>query len=725
MPREVIDPRLLAELEGGNKEVTDPSLLAQLDSKAGTSANVSRRNPILAKVADLANSIVEPAATLASGAAAGVVSPLAATVADIYTRATGGNRQEGTEVGQRVAKGVEETMTYLPRTRGGRENIETISKFINDSKLAGLPIADLQMAGNLARTTAQASSQALPMAASAASKVGGSVGETFAKTGALVSGKSAEGVRQGYRAGKARSRNEPESFSGNIRDEVPVDKLLADAQEGLSKMQDEASLAYMNAKEGWSADKTPLNFSEIDNAFQKAKASTYTMGEKGPHSLVDDAERAKIDKVEQVLNEWRNDPSTHTALGLDSLKRRIDAIYPDSPLHKNSQRVISSTRNAVKDAIVRQVPEYADAMRGYEQTQAVLSDIRSALVGTDKTSKNAAINKLLSLGKENKDFRRMQAEALRKNTGIDLMQAAAGQEMKEVMPTGLHRLGTLGVGGMMVLAEKPWLLPLVAASSPRLIGETAYMAGRVAGKLNPKRKVPPPVMRTEEGLPQLPPVAPLLDEQIAALRREQPQGLPELPPLAEGEVPLLPQQPMIEKVMRGEPPVRQIPTQVSPSGEVPFPQLGAIPEMRPTMELGGGNAPLVEALRGGARIPISGEGPLFRNQPVEFTPGGGMNMPIPIEKASEAVGKIQTMIEDYRQQAMKLPDPAQREAALQTVSDLEQMLPAIMEQEGFTGIKQRLYGEGFGYPIENSPRANVKMEYKYPIEDMLEFPRSE
>lgn len=207
---------------------------------------------------------------------------------------------------------------------------------------------------------------------------------------------------------------------------------------------------------------------------------------------------------------------------------------------------------------------------------------------------------------------------------------------------------------------------------------------------------------TEERLPRLPPVAPLLDEQIAALRREQPQGLPELPPLAEGEVPLLPQQPMIEKVMRGEPPVRQIPTQVSPSGEVPFPQLGAIPEMRPTMELGGGNAPLVEALRGGARIPISGEGPLFRNQPVEFTPGGGMNMPIPIEKASEAVGKLQTMIEEYRQQGMKLPESSQRDAIMQTVRDLEQLLPAIAEQEGLAGIKQKLYGEGQGYPIEKT-----------------------
>jgi hypothetical protein len=54
------------------------------------------------------------------------------------------------------------------------------------------------------------------------------------------------------------------------------------------------------------------------------------------------------------IGEWKKDSTLHTAEGLDALKQRLDALYPESPMQRQAQRAITSVRNAVKDTIVSQ-----------------------------------------------------------------------------------------------------------------------------------------------------------------------------------------------------------------------------------------------------------------------------------------------------------------------------------------------------------------------------------
>lgn len=86
-----------------------------------------------------AESILEPAAAMASGMAAIVPAGIAGVAGDIYSGITGGPR-----IGEEVASDVMNALTYQPRSKGGQENAAAIAKAFNDSKLAGLPIGTFE-----------------------------------------------------------------------------------------------------------------------------------------------------------------------------------------------------------------------------------------------------------------------------------------------------------------------------------------------------------------------------------------------------------------------------------------------------------------------------------------------------------------------------------------------------------------------------------------------------
>ena len=110
---------------------------------------------------------------------------------------------------------------------------------------------------------------------------------------------------------------------------------------------------------------------------------------------------SKIKELEDVVTEWRIEPSLHTPMGLDALKRRIDAIYPDSPMHSQVQRAVTQTRKAVKDAIVDQSPKYAETMKAYESALNTEKEIERALSLGSKAAEDTAIRKLQSLTRNN------------------------------------------------------------------------------------------------------------------------------------------------------------------------------------------------------------------------------------------------------------------------------------------------------------------------------------
>jgi hypothetical protein len=370
----------------------------------------------------------------------------------------------------RFAK-VSEALTYSPRTETGQSYVQSVNDLLQASGVQGL--VGMPVPG-----------KTLPKVPS------GKPGVTSNILG-FTTGTGAESISQAYKSGKA-GGEKGRVFVENLRQEVPVDLVLQDAKAALSEMKANKSADYVANKQGWAADTTRLDFAPIEQSFKSLEDS---LKEGGKWKIGKD-EVAKVGEVRQVINEWKKTPSLHTTVGLDALKQRIDAIYPDSPKQSQAQRVITGTSNAVKKSITDQAPDYANAMKDYETMSATIRDIESALSLGNKASKDTALRKLQSLTRNNVQTnyggRLDMARQLEQAGGKNIMPAVAGQSLSALLPRGLvgQGVGAGGVLGAIGGALNPQVLFGLPVASPRVVGESAYKLGQASNYLPPVPRIP-------------------------------------------------------------------------------------------------------------------------------------------------------------------------------------------------------------------------------------------
>ena len=295
----------------------------------------------------------------------------------------------------------------------------------------------------------------------------------------MATGVGPENIATAFKSG----REGATAFIENMAGRVSKTDVLDQARQALANMRASRTANYGTNIKTTATDTTLLKFDEIDAALTRVTASL----KQGSHSKIGAAEVAKVKEVKDIVSEWRSDPSAHTAIGLDALKQRLDAVYPDSPVHNQAQRVITTVRNSVKDTIVKQSPEYAATMKLYEEAISLEREIARTLSLGDKSSADAALRKLTSLGRNNVNTNYGQrldlARALEQQGGRDLMPAIAGQTMSSWTPRGLTgQLGAPATLGASFMGDPAMALAL-PFMSPRLVGEGAYRAGQLANIL--------------------------------------------------------------------------------------------------------------------------------------------------------------------------------------------------------------------------------------------------
>jgi len=307
----------------------------------------------------------------------------------------------------------------------------------------------------------------------------------------LTTGAGEESISQALRAG----REGNQAFLQNIRGEVPAMDVLDQAKDALANMRAARSQAYrqgisttmpdLEIRAGKPLPKMPprLDFAPItgklDEVVQSLKVKTPT----GSQFKIGSAELNKIEELQDVVKTWQKDPALHTAEGLDALKQRLDALYPDSPAQKQVQRAVTSVRNTVKDTIVAQDQNYAKTMKAYEEALSLEREIERALSLGNRSAADTAIRKLQSLTRNNANtnygYRMELAKALQEQGGQDLMPALAGQALSSFTPRGLAGQGAaLGIGAGGALTVNPAALAALPLTSPRLVGMGAYGLGR-------------------------------------------------------------------------------------------------------------------------------------------------------------------------------------------------------------------------------------------------------
>jgi hypothetical protein len=312
-------------------------------------------------------------------------------------------------------------------------------------------------------------------------------GKAMAEALGLSTGAGADSVKQAFRSGVTGDRQ----FVENMRGNVPVSDILEQAQGAMQTLKQNRRNAFQKGFESTKQNQTFLDFKPIETKFDNALQSLTVKGvgnvsaSKVGQKTLDD-----VSEIKAVVDEWKTKPELHTAEGLDALKRRIDDVYRQD-MSNEAKSILTQTRGAVKQTIVKQDKNYAKTMRDYEEGLGLERELEKALSLNDKASADTAIRKLQSLTRNNANtsyaYRQQLADILRQETGTDLMPALAGQAMQSVTPRGIQKLVPSltaggGVGAAAAGAGPAALIPLATLpfQSPRLVGEATYGVGRAA-----------------------------------------------------------------------------------------------------------------------------------------------------------------------------------------------------------------------------------------------------
>lgn len=305
-----------------------------------------------------------------------------------------------------------------------------------------------------------------------AAKVAGRVG---APVIALPSGVGGENLIEAFRSGKE-GGDAGRAFRENLTSKVSQTDVLTQAKEGLETIRAQRGANYTRDARDLMRDPTKLDTGAIARAAHEAELSVQHRG----MPTVSPAEWNQIKGITDVVAEWRSRPDMTDVAGLDALKRRLDAAYPESPQMNQAQRIATNLRNTVKKTIIDQVPEYKSLMSDYEQSLSAQREIERGLSLGRKSSQDAAMRKLQSLARNNAQTgygnRLNLAQQLKTMGGVDIMPAISGQAMSSLTPRGLQTIS--GVGSLAASAmHSPAWLATMPLQSPRVMGGIAHGMG--------------------------------------------------------------------------------------------------------------------------------------------------------------------------------------------------------------------------------------------------------
>jgi len=328
---------------------------------------------------------------------------------------------------------------------------------------------------------ARAANIGLNVAESGGRMAGRGVSEIIGGLGTHTGGKS---IRDAFKAGFD-GGDVAESFKAYMRGERDIADSLADAKGALGNMRKQRAEAYRSGMADLSKDYTILDFGPIDDAIKETqKIGVFK------DKVVDRSAVEAQNKINSIIDEWRsaNPEEYHTPEGMDALKRTIGDLRDSTQIGTPERKIADRVYHAVRAQVAKQAPEYSKVMSGYESVSKQVKEIEKALSLGDKTSADTAMRKLQSLTRNNVSTnygnRMRLAEQLERAGASNLLSDLSAQSLSSWTPRGIGKLvaGNTAVAGAYL--HNPAAIPLLAAQSPRLVGETAMALGRGAGAMN-------------------------------------------------------------------------------------------------------------------------------------------------------------------------------------------------------------------------------------------------
>lgn len=302
------------------------------------------------------------------------------------------------------------------------------------------------------------------------------------------------GAARGVDADKIRS-----GFNDFYKGKGNAVTLSQDIEKAITSLRNKASSDWFNSRgQVTGAATAPIDYRGIRSSID---AAWNDFG--GPPGTVTSAfpeERAALADAEKLVREYANNPpgtGKNNLAGLDELKRALQARADSAP--GGASNAYNKVRASVRETLGNISPEYSQLMDDYQLMLDEVNTLKKTLGAGPRTDANAQLIKSM------KAFQTPTGESmLEKISEIDpsIPYKIAGAALKQ-NPTGLRQVivGGTPAAGMVanaIMSGDPVklaaALPLfavgAAASSPKIMGKGAYLAGRGAGAVSAMGDIP-------------------------------------------------------------------------------------------------------------------------------------------------------------------------------------------------------------------------------------------
>lgn len=313
--------------------------------------------------------------------------------------------------------------------------------------------------------------------------------------GGVATGAGQEVPRQAFEAGAAGGK-EWDTFVKNMRTQIPPETIAEEGNRAIGNLFRSRSANYEAGVK--QLEKTP-HYVGFDGA-DKGLAEVADIGKIRGIVTRPELEDVRND-LTSVVNQWKGmaqqDPYVASEKGIHDLKKAVESIRDRyNPETQGAQyHIADRVYHSIQDSISKVSPRYEKMTSDWASASQELKQLQRtfSLRGPD-TNTDTALRKLLSVARDeantNYGARANLATILEQNGAPNIGAAVAGQASKAWLPRGLARLGSeliggagIGAAGMTIHPGTLAMLPLLAATSPRVVGEAAGGLGRMAGYL--------------------------------------------------------------------------------------------------------------------------------------------------------------------------------------------------------------------------------------------------
>lgn len=302
-------------------------------------------------------------------------------------------------------------------------------------------------------------------------------GRLVADVAGTTSGAGGESLKRGFDAGTRNS----ETYRNAMRGKGSVYDVVDDVDKAVRTMEKNASAKYKAMLPDNGAT-LKLPDKEFNDALKKATESI-----SGVTSGVDDTAAKAVNKAHTLARNIKLNGGMTFDNALEAKKAMDGIIEPLSRAgEKNAVRILTPIRNALNNTLESAVPEYGGARAAFRADTRLIENIKHALTSSDPTTE---LRKLQGITRQSvaaaQGGKQELGAVLDAVSNKRILDAVAGGQVQQMMPR--DPLRAIAAGGAAfsthALSANPLGFTTVAAFSPRVLGEAAYYAGRLANVL--------------------------------------------------------------------------------------------------------------------------------------------------------------------------------------------------------------------------------------------------